>query len=85
MSCGFHHTLVVAVPEYSTRVFTTSVLACGWGEHGRLGLGDEDQRMELTMLEFPEVCAFVYVCTCVRVCRQPMELSMLAATTSAVV
>ena len=40
VSCGFHHTLLLATPSAATRTFITQVLACGWGEHGRLGLGD---------------------------------------------
>lgn len=54
VSCGFHHTLIIGVPEYSPRVFSTSIFACGWGEHGRLGVGDEEQYAEPTMVEFPE-------------------------------
>jgi alpha-tubulin suppressor-like RCC1 family protein len=40
VSCGFHHTLIIAVPVHAIRVFTTSLFSCGWGEHGRLGLGN---------------------------------------------
>lgn len=39
VSCGFHHTLVIACPPEASS-FTSFVFACGWGDGGRLGLGD---------------------------------------------
>ena len=44
VSCGFHHTLALACPRDGI-TFAPAVYAFGWNEHGRLGLGDEDQRM----------------------------------------
>ena len=37
VSCGMHHTVVLAVPVHAVRVFMTHVFSFGWGEHGRLG------------------------------------------------
>lgn len=53
ISCGFHHTLAVAVPKQAMRVFSPSVYAFGYGEHGRLGLGDEDQVSVPRLVPFP--------------------------------
>ena len=53
VSCGFHHTLAIAVPKQALRIFSPSVFAFGFGEYGRLGLGHEDQVSLPTMLEFP--------------------------------
>jgi alpha-tubulin suppressor-like RCC1 family protein len=49
-----HHTLIVASPIHAVRVFTTNLYSCGWGEHGRLGLGDEEGRFLPTIVNFPE-------------------------------
>jgi len=43
VSCGFHHTLVITVPSQSHRVFSPCLYAFGYGEHGRLGIGSEEQ------------------------------------------
>ena len=78
VSCGMHHTLVLAVAQSSWQtaaddglgggssrpstgtgtapescVAETAVFSCGYGEHGRLGLGDEDKRETLTRIGFP--------------------------------
>jgi alpha-tubulin suppressor-like RCC1 family protein len=57
VSCGFHHTAVVAFDDHGGPtdhdLLSSSVLCCGWGEHGRLGNGDEEQRFEFTKVEFP--------------------------------
>jgi alpha-tubulin suppressor-like RCC1 family protein len=53
VSAGFHHTLVIGVPIHAMRVFSTSVFSFGWGEHGRLGLGDEEQRSAPCLVAFP--------------------------------
>ena len=52
VSCGFHHTLVIASPKAAVRTFTTSVYAFGWNEYGRLGTGDEEQRMLPEQIQF---------------------------------
>lgn len=54
VSCGMHHTLMIATPLHSIRVFMTYLLSCGWGEHGRLGLGDEEGRFLPTLVSFTE-------------------------------
>jgi hypothetical protein len=53
VSCGMHHTVILAVPVHALRVFMTHVFTCGWGEHGRLGHGNEDTKAIPTMVEFP--------------------------------
>jgi len=53
VSCGFHHTLIVGIPIHAIRVFITTLFSCGWGEYGRLGLGDEEQRNVPTAIIFP--------------------------------
>ena len=60
VSCGMHHTLMLCVPVGATDRqgtllpnYSTAVFSCGWGEHGRLGTGDEEQRGAPTRLEFP--------------------------------
>ena len=53
VSCGMHHTVILAVPVHALRVFMTHVFTCGWGEHGRLGHGTEDTKAYPTMVEFP--------------------------------
>lgn len=53
VSCGMHHTVILAVPVHALRVFMTHVFTCGWGEHGRLGHGNEDTKSIPTMVEFP--------------------------------
>lgn len=60
VSCGMHHTLMLCVPVGATDRqgnlldnFSTAVFSCGWGEHGRLGTGDEEQRGAPTRVEFP--------------------------------
>jgi hypothetical protein len=53
VSCGFHHTLAIAVPKQALRVFSPTVYAFGFGEYGRLGLGDEDQVSIPTAVQFP--------------------------------
>ena len=52
VSCGFHHTMIIAVPIHAIRVFQTALFTCGWGEHGRLGLGDEEERSLPTVVKF---------------------------------
>ena len=42
VACGFLHTLAVAEEG--------QVLACGWGVHGRLALGDTQDRLRMTRL-----------------------------------
>lgn len=54
VSAGLHHTLVLAVPVHAVRTFITSIFSFGWGEDGRLGLGDEDQRMTPCEVSFQE-------------------------------
>lgn len=54
VSCGFHHTLVVATSIYGPS--TTTIFSFGWGDFGRLGLGDEEQRSYPCLVDFP--CAF---------------------------
>lgn len=40
-----HHTVAIGVKSpCDSGVITTSVFTFGWGEHGRLGLGDEEQQ-----------------------------------------
>lgn len=53
MSCGFHHTAVIAVPMQSGRIFSTSLFTFGYGEFGRLGLGDEDSALSPKQVVFP--------------------------------
>ncbi len=53
VSCGLHHTLMIAMPLFAVRTFTTTVWACGWGEHGRLGLSHEEGVWEPTQVQFP--------------------------------
>ena len=57
VSCGMHHTLMLCIAVCQDKPisnpFKTSVFSCGWGEHGRLGTGDEDQRGTPTKIEFP--------------------------------
>lgn len=53
VSCGFHHTLVITTPKAAFRVFSTALYSFGWGEYGRLGLGDEEQRMTPSLVQFP--------------------------------
>lgn len=56
VSCGFHHTLIIAVPAAAgvMRGYSSFVFSCGWGEHGRLGLGSEDKRTVPMLVSFPE-------------------------------
>ena len=51
VSCGFHHTLALACPKDGVNG-NPSVYAFGWNEHGRLGVGDEEQRMLPEMVSF---------------------------------
>ena len=53
VSCGFHHMVIIAIPLYSVRTFTTGVFTCGWGEHGRLGLGHDEEVWQPTQVQFP--------------------------------
>lgn len=53
-SCGMHHTVALCVPIHAVRVFTTNIFTFGWGEHGRLGLGNEEGALEPVMVQFPE-------------------------------
>lgn len=53
VSCGFHHTLAIAVPKQATRIFSPSVYSFGYGEHGRLGLGNEEQVSTPQQVPFP--------------------------------
>ena len=56
VSCGMHHTLMLCVPFDESRAVgnapQTLVYSCGWGEHGRLGTGDEEIRTIPTKIEF---------------------------------
>ena len=58
VSCGLHHTVVLGMSGGTTFVSAQDVRSmvscCGWNEHGRLGVGDEDQRFELTAAKLPE-------------------------------
>ena len=54
VSCGMHHMLAIGVPVHAMRMFTTTIFSFGWGEHGRLGLGNEDNVLEPTQIAFPE-------------------------------
>ena len=45
VSCGTHHTIALAVPVHAIRVFMTHTYTFGWGEHGRLGLGNEENKV----------------------------------------
>lgn len=58
VSCGMHHTLMLCLPlrDKNGRVsenLITSVFCCGWGEHGRLGTGDEEHAGHPSRVEFP--------------------------------
>ena len=53
VSCGMHHTVVLAVPVHSVRVFMTHVFTFGWGEHGRLGTGNEENQWAPRQVTFP--------------------------------
>jgi alpha-tubulin suppressor-like RCC1 family protein len=58
VSCGMHHTLMLCLPLRDkngkvSEIVTTSVFCCGWGEHGRLGTGDEEHRGDPSIVEFP--------------------------------
>lgn len=58
VACGFHHTLVIAVRNKASCLFSF-----GWGEMGRLGQGDEEPRQVPVLVPLPaehqpiEVCA----------------------------
>jgi alpha-tubulin suppressor-like RCC1 family protein len=54
VSCGMHHTAVIAVPVHAMRMFITTVFTFGWGEHGRLGHGTENSCKIPTEVAFPE-------------------------------
>lgn len=54
VSCGMHHTLVIALQAANTRLFSTCLYSFGWGEHGRLGLGHEDQMNSPMQVQFQE-------------------------------
>ena len=60
VSCGTHHTITLAVPVHAVRVFMTHTYTFGWGEHGRLGLGNEDNKVYYTIL-LSILCAICYV------------------------
>jgi alpha-tubulin suppressor-like RCC1 family protein len=54
VSCGLHHTLVIATSSYRLESHrSTSVYSFGFGDHGRLGLGDEDQRSYPCKVKLP--------------------------------
>lgn len=60
VSCGFHHTTVIAVPNNAVGNNTrgnvcieTKLFSFGYGEHGRLGLGDEEDRHYPSLVKFP--------------------------------
>lgn len=61
-SCGMHHTAVLCVPIHAVRVFTTNIFTFGWGEHGRLGLGNEEGSLEPMMVQFPEPFHAIHIC-----------------------
>jgi hypothetical protein len=57
VACGLNHTLVLARRDLGEggapageSAAVASVWACGWGEHGRLGLGDENSRSLPTLV-----------------------------------
>ncbi len=54
VSCGMHHTLVVAMPSNNARMFSTMLYSFGWGEHGRLGVNSEEQINAPVQINFPE-------------------------------
>ena len=54
VSCGMHHTAVITIPVSAIRMFTTSVFTFGWGEHGRLGHGNENSAKLPQEVKFPE-------------------------------
>lgn len=53
VSCGLHHTVTIAAPVHSMR-FITAVYSFGWGEHGRLGHGNENSCNYPVEVVFPE-------------------------------
>eukprot|EP01035_Chromulina_nebulosa_P017202 gene17201-22722_t len=57
VSCGFHHTLVIVTPILkSTHIENpTKLFSFGWGDYGRLGLGDDEIRYIPTEVKFPDV------------------------------
>ena len=58
VSCGMHHTIIVALAAYNPRIFSPVVYSWGWGEHGRLGLGHEHQVMSIGGLIFDILLRF---------------------------
>jgi hypothetical protein len=54
VSCGMHHTATLCLPIHAIRIFTTNIFTFGWGEHGRLGLGNEETVLSPMMVQFPE-------------------------------
>jgi alpha-tubulin suppressor-like RCC1 family protein len=65
VSCGLHHTLILTQSKLNMQhdirrrlsvddITVNTVYACGYGEHGRLGLGDEENRLSPTPIDFPE-------------------------------
>ena len=61
---GFHHTLVIAVPPAVAKresiVYSSSVYSFGWGEQGRLGLGNEDRAFIPMHVHFPQGHCIVF-------------------------
>eukprot|EP01038_Epipyxis_sp_PR26KG_P011158 gene11158-14972_t len=64
-SCGFHHTLVIALPVHSLnksnyyssalQKISSFTFSFGWNEHGRLGLGHEEQCMTPSLVQYPNI------------------------------
>lgn len=54
VSCGMHHTLIIATPVPAFRIFTSMVYSWGFNESGRLGLGHEDSVNIPTLVSFAE-------------------------------
>lgn len=61
VSCGMHHTVVLSIPIHAIRVFTTNIFTFGWGEHGRLGLGNEEGSLFPSMVQFSEPFHAVHI------------------------
>ena len=65
------HIAAVALGDFHTLVLLSGanvVLACGWNRWGQLGLGDTNDRHELTPVEALRDKGVTQVCVCVRVC-----------------
>ena len=47
-----HITVALAVPVHTVRVFMTHVFSFGFGEHGRLGIGSEENASVPSRVDF---------------------------------